>query len=115
MRKMQENTIEVGLKYKRGAVETATVDLCEVEEAALGWDFRAWINIAGMTVEFLQGAIGDIRSYYPFEEHDTYREAGRVYAREAIKSFAEWQKFVEEYAANLDPRDVFKARRAEGL
>ena len=114
---MQENTIEVELKYKRGEIDTATVDLCKVDEATLGWDFRAWINIAGMTVEFLQGTIGDrnLMSYYPFDEHDTYREAGRVYAREAIKSFAEWQKFVEEYVANLDPRDVFKARRAEGL
>ena len=114
---MQENTIEVGLKCKRGAVDTATVDLCEVEEAALGWDFRAWINIAGLAVEFLQGAAGsrDVETYYPFEEHDTYRNAGRVYAREAIKSFTEWQGFVEEYVANLDPRDVFKYRRAEGL
>lgn len=114
---MQENTITVGLKYRRGAVDTATVDLCKVDEAALGWDFRAWINIAGMTVEFLQGAIGDrdLMSYYPFEEHDTYREAGQIYAREAIQSFEDWQKFVEEYVAGLDPRDVFKARRGEGL
>ena len=111
-----ETTIEVGLKYKRGSITSAEVDIQE-GDATLGWNFRAWINMAGITVEFIQGATAtrDVETWYPFEEHDTYRNAGRVYSREDINSFEQWEAFVKEYAANLDPRDIFRYRRAEGL
>jgi hypothetical protein len=106
----------VELKYPRGAINEAEVALCETNDW-MGWNFRAWIDIAGRTVEFLQGSTGsrDVETWYPFEDHDTYRNAGRVYARENINSFEKWQAFVKEYAANMDPRDVFRYRREEGL
>jgi len=111
-----EETISVSLEYPRGSIRDATIDLQE-GDSTIGWNFRAWINLAGQTVEFLQGTTGsrDVETWYPFEEHDTYRNAGRAYSREAIQSFEDWQEFVIEYANNLDPRDTFKYRRHEGL
>ena len=110
------DTLSIPLKRPRGAIREATVDLQD-GDSTLGWNFRAWIKLAGQTVEFLQGTTGsrDVETWYPFEEHDTYRNAGRAYSREAIQSFEDWQKFVIEYVGNLDPRDTFKYRRLEGL
>ena len=111
-------TLEVTLKYPRGSIETATVDIQMIDEADfLGWNYRAWINMAGHTVEFMQGSnlSRDVETWYPFEEHDTYRNAGRAYSREYIQSFAGWREFVAEYVVALDPKDVFRNRRVEGL
>ena len=111
-------SFEIGLKRPRGSIKEATVDVYQYKEGdLLGYDFRAWVEMAGVQVEFLQGSIGsrDIRSYYSFDEKETYREAGDVYAREPLRDFAGWEEFVREYVAGLDPRDVFKYRRQEGL
>ena len=107
------NEIVIPLKHPRGAIRTAKVLFEQTDEG----NFRAWIYMADQTVEFLQGATGsrDVETWYPFEDHDTYRNAGRAYSREVVQSFEDWQSFVKEYAANLDPRDVFRYRRAEGL
>lgn len=113
-----DKTFDVGLKRARGSIKEATVEIYQFPEAdLLGYDFRAWIEFGGINVEFLQGAIGDrdIRSYYPFGEKETYSYAGDVYAREPLSSFEGWEEFVREYVAGLDPRDVFKYRRQEGL
>ena len=109
-------TLEIALKHPRGSIHEAIVDIQE-GDSTMGWNFRAWVNLAGRTVEFLQGATGsrDVETWYPFEEHDTYRNSGRAYSREDINSFEDWQKFVREYVDNLDPRDTFRYRRHEGL
>jgi len=111
-------TLEIALKRPRGEIKTVTVDIQEIPEGdTLGWNYRAWINIAGMTVEFMQAAKGDrdIRDYFPFEEHDTYRDEGVVAHRTPINSFQDWIDWLKEYVSGLDPRDIFKARREEGL
>jgi len=109
-------TLEIALKRTRGSIKEAVVDIQD-GDSSLGWNFRAWINLANKTVEFIQGSTGsrDVETWYPFEEHDTYRNAGRAYAREAINTFEDWQKFVQEYTSGIDPRDVFRYRRLENL
>lgn len=122
LRQMESNQsgataeMSVELKYPRGRIQEARIDLQDGDQS-LGWNFRAWIYLGGQTVEFLQGATGsrDVETWYPFEDHDTYRNAGRAYSREDINSFDDWQTFIKEYAANMDPRDVFRYRREEGL
>lgn len=111
-------TLEIELNHPRGAIRTATVDIQEVPEGDfLGWNYRAWIYLAGLTVEFQQGANGsrDIQSYFPFEGRDTYRTEGVIGHRAPINSAEDWVAWLQEYVAGIDPRDMFRARREEGL
>jgi hypothetical protein len=112
-----DETLEIALKRPRGEIKTATVDIQEIPEGTLGWNYRAWINLAGQTVEFMQATKGDrdIRDYFPFEGHDTYRDEGVISHRSPINSLEDWVAWIKEYVSDLDPRDISRARREEGL
>jgi hypothetical protein len=114
---MNESTYTVKLEMPRGAIKEVTVDVCEVDTDVIGWDFRAWIVINSVNMEFIQGCKGDdtASSWFPFEGHDTYRWYGATYFDKTVNSFEDWVEAIVGYAKTVDLRDLFRYRQQEGL
>lgn len=105
-------TLIIPLVHPRGSITSAEADIT----AEYG-QFKAWIWMAGENIEFqsIQPGTRVVRTWYPFEGHDTYRFAGDIHYRKMIQSFADWIEWLKEYVGGLDPRDVFRYRRKERL
>lgn len=117
---MNLDDFNVDLKRPRGKIDYARVQSGVALNGDNKTEYRAWIYIGRGKINYAEMQATeeghtDIKSFFEYGDHPDigprYMDMGLITHRKPINSMNDWNEWLTEYAAGIDPYDAFKTYR----